>query len=110
VPGSAWIGLLHRFERWRHGKQQNVVGVVAVAVPVAITVLGVHPPPVDAVVTRKSPPELTGSHVYGVTYEMVLPVQVSLVDDDTDTEALHEAPETAPQEHLLHPRPSSTLP
>jgi hypothetical protein len=41
---------------------------------------------------------------------MVLPVQVSLVDDDTDTEALHEAPETAPQEHLLHPRPSSTLP
>lgn len=86
------------------------MGVAGEAVPVAITVLGVHPPPVDAVVTRKSPLELTASHVYGVTYEMVLPEQVPLVDDETDTEALHEAPVTAPQEHVLHPRPSSTPP
>jgi hypothetical protein len=41
---------------------------------------------------------------------MVLPVHVLEVDDDTATLAEHAAPLTAPQEHVVHPRASSTPP
>jgi hypothetical protein len=110
VPRIAWICLLHRFSTWRHGKQQNVVALTGATVPVGLTGLGEHPPPAGVKVSRKSPGCWTAAHEKGAMYEMVLPVQVLFVDDDTDTVAEHVAPETLPQEHVVHERWSFTPP
>jgi len=102
--------VITRLRDGRQGKQQNVVGVVGVAVPLALTVLAVQAPGVSVTSRRKSAGSWTASHENGASYVMVLPVHVLEVDDDTATLAEHAAPLTAPQEHVVHPRASSTPP
>jgi hypothetical protein len=104
------VCLLHRLADRRQGKQQNVVGRVGVAAPVALTELGVQLPPLCVTVRRKSPGCWTAAQFTGAMYEMPPPEQVPFVDDDTVIVAEHVAPETLPQLQAVHARVSSTPP